>query len=109
MILADPHWGQVQVYQTPIPLWPAQLQPGWQTHFKTMYKTPTNKNALLWDQTMRARSWESVTVPAGQFKTLRFTNMINFTQCASDCGGGIDLNLRVATKRFQQDRRGCSA
>ena len=79
MILADPHWGQVQVYQTPIPLWPAQLQPGWQTHFKTMYKTPTNKNALLWDQTMRARSWESVTVPAGQFKTLRFTNMINFT------------------------------
>lgn len=79
MILADPHWGQVQVYETPIPLWPAQLQPGWQTHFKTMYKTPTNKNALLWDQTMRARSWESVTVPAGQFKTLRFTNMINFT------------------------------
>jgi len=79
MILADPHWGQVQVYETPIPLWPAQLQPGWQTHFKTMYKTPTNKNALLWDQTMRARSWESVTVPAGRFKTLRFTNMINFT------------------------------
>ena len=79
MVLADPHWGQVQVYETPIPLWPAQLQPGWRTHFKTMYKTPTNKNALLWDQTMRARSWESVTVPAGQFKTLRFTNMINFT------------------------------
>ena len=30
-------------------------------------------------------------------------------QRASDCGGGIDLNLSVATKRFQQDRRGRSA
>ena len=73
------NWGQVQVYETAIPLWPALLQPGWQTHFKTKYKTPTNKNALLWDQTMKARSWESITVPAGRFNTLRFTNMINFT------------------------------
>ena len=28
---------------------------------------------------MKAHSWETITVPAGQFKTLRFTNMINFT------------------------------
>ncbi len=79
MILADPHWGQVQVYESPIPLWPALLQPGWRTHFKTKYKTPSHQKALLWDQTMRAREWESVTVPAGQFNALRFTNMINFT------------------------------
>ena len=79
MILADPHWGQVQVYDSPIPLWPAILQPGWRTHFKTEYKTPTHQKALSWDQTMRAREWESITVPAGQFNALRFTNMINFT------------------------------
>ena len=33
MVVVDPHWGQVQVYEMPIPLWPAQLEPGWQTHF----------------------------------------------------------------------------
>jgi len=26
MILVDPHWGQLQVYETPIPLWPSQLK-----------------------------------------------------------------------------------
>jgi hypothetical protein len=77
-VLVDPHWGQVQVYETPIPLWPAQLTPGWKTRFNTKYKTPTNQNGLSWDQTMVAHGWETITVPAGQFKTLRFTNMVNF-------------------------------
>ena len=27
---------------------------------------------------MKAESWETITVPAGQFKTLRYTNRINF-------------------------------
>ena len=78
MVLADPHWGQVQVYETPIPLWPQQLRPGWQTHFTTKYKTPASQSELLWDQTMKAHEWQAITVPAGQFNALRFTNMINF-------------------------------
>jgi hypothetical protein len=78
MVLVDPHWGQVQVYQTPVPAWPAQLRPGWQTHLVTKYKTPSNQDALLWEQTMRAHAWETVSVPAGQFKVLRFTNSISF-------------------------------
>lgn len=79
MVVVDPHWGQVQVYEMPIPLWPAQLQPGWQAHVATRYKTPADEGSLPWDQTMRAQAWETVTVPAGQFKTLRFTNEIKFT------------------------------
>jgi len=79
MILADPHWGQVQVYLAPIPLWPEQLRPGWKSRFSTKYKTPANQDALSWNQTMKAHAWETITVPAGQFKALRFTNMINFT------------------------------
>ena len=79
MVVLDPHWGQVQVYEMPIPLWPAQLQPGWQTHFSTRYKTPADQDSLPWDQTMRAQAWETVSVPAGQFKALRFTNDIKFT------------------------------
>jgi len=79
MVVLDPHWGQVQVYEMPIPLWPAQLEPGWQTHFRTQYKTPADQDSLPWDQTMKALAWETVTVPAGQFKALRFTNEIKFT------------------------------
>lgn len=78
MVKVDPHWGQVQVFQTPVPLWPAQLRPGWQTHIVTRYKTPANQDALLWDQVMKAHTWEMVGVPAGRFKALRFTNSINF-------------------------------
>lgn len=77
-VAVDPHWGQVQVYETPIPLWPAQLEPGWQTRISTHYKTPADQDALPWDQTMKAMSWEMITVPAGQFRALRFTNLIEF-------------------------------
>jgi hypothetical protein len=77
-VLVDPHWSQVQVYEAPIPLWPAELAPGWKAHFNTKYKTPSNENGLSWDQTMVAHGWETLTVAAGQFKTLRFTNSVNF-------------------------------
>jgi hypothetical protein len=78
MVLADPHWGQIQVYETPVPLWPVQLQPGWQTRIKTQYKTATNGEGLHWNQTMKASAWETVTVPAGRFTALKFTNSIEF-------------------------------
>ena len=78
MVSVDPHWSQVQVYETQIPLWPTRLEPGWQTHISTNYKTPSDDDALPWDQTMKAVAWETVTVPAGQFKALRFTNFIKF-------------------------------
>jgi hypothetical protein len=77
-ILVDPHWSQVQVYETPIPLWPVRLAPGWKAHVNTKYKTPSNQDGLPWDQTMVAHGWETITVAAGQFRALKFTNMINF-------------------------------
>jgi hypothetical protein len=77
-VVVDPHWGQVQVYDTPIPLWPARLQPGWYARINVKYKT-SDEAGLPWDQTMKADRWETVTVPAGQFRALRYTNVINFT------------------------------
>jgi hypothetical protein len=77
-IWVDPHWSQVQVYETAIPLWPEQMQPGWETRVSTQYKTPQNQDARAWDQTMKAHSWEKISVPAGRFNALRFTNQINF-------------------------------
>jgi len=78
MVLIDPHWSQVQIYETPIPLWPARLEPGWQTRITSKYRT-SDESSLPWQQTMKAEAWESVTVPAGQFRALRYTNLINFT------------------------------
>ncbi len=78
MVLVDPHWGQVQVYERPIPIWPSSLRPGWSDHFVTRYKTPSDSDGLLWDQTMKAEAWETVTVPAGAFRALRYTSAIHF-------------------------------
>jgi hypothetical protein len=78
MVALDPHWSQIQVYETPIPLWPTQLRPGWRTRISTKYKTPTNQDDLPWDQTMKAHAWEKISVPAGQFTALRYTNQIQF-------------------------------
>lgn len=96
MVEVDPHWSQVQVYETPIPLWPTQLRPGWQTSISTKYKTPTNQDGLPWRQTMKAHAWETISVPAGQFRTLRYTNMIQFQ---NDDGGRKD-SLRQETLWF---------
>ena len=79
MVRVDPHWGQAQVYEMPIPLWPAHLRPGWRSHFRTHYKTIAHESSLSWEQTMEAHRWETVAGPAGEFKALRFTNRINFT------------------------------
>jgi hypothetical protein len=79
LILVDPHWDLVQVYDTAIPLWPAELRPGWSVRVNTRYSTPGSRTALAWQQTMVAREWETVHVPAGSFQALRYTNLINFT------------------------------
>jgi len=78
MVLVDPHWGQLMVYERPIPLWPTELRPGWSTRVNTYYKTQSDRSPLPWQVTMDAHNWETVTVPAGQFKALRYTNLINF-------------------------------
>lgn len=78
MVLVDPHWGDVQVYERPIPLWPAELHPGWSARIKTRIRTFTDQSALPWDITMHADQWESVTVAAGRFDALRYRNLINF-------------------------------
>jgi len=84
MVLVDPHWGRVQVYEPSIPLWPTTLQPGWQTRINAKYKSSEASSALPWNQTMKAEAWETITVPAGQFKALRYVNVIRFV--SSDAG-----------------------
>jgi hypothetical protein len=77
-VLVDPHWSQVQIYEPPIPLWPAELQPGWQMHIRSKYRT-ADETGLPWEQIMKVDGWQNVTVPAGTFRALRYENFINFT------------------------------
>ena len=79
MILVDPHWDPLQVYRTPIPLWPTELRAGWSSLFNTKFKTPLSAGEYAWEQTMQAHACEKIHVPAGEFLALRFTNRINFT------------------------------
>lgn len=78
MVLVDPHWAQLQVYKSPIPLWPSELRPGWSTTVDTYYMIPSSEETMPWQLTMHALRWESVTVPAGQFTALHYYNLINF-------------------------------
>lgn len=78
VIMVDPHWSQVQIYDQPIPLWPSTLDPGWHAHIVTKYRT-SDEAGLPWEQTMKAEAWENLTVPAGSFRVLRYSNHINFT------------------------------
>jgi len=83
-VLVDAHWGQVQVYRQPIPLWPSELRSGWRTFVNTEYKTPNAQTGLSWQQTMKAGGWERIRLSAGEFTALRYTNRIVFT--SSDFG-----------------------
>lgn len=78
MVVIDPHWRAMQAFENAIPIWPSELRPDWSTVVTTNYKIPGSDEAMPWQQTMHARSWESVTVPAGRFMALRYSNFIDF-------------------------------
>jgi len=77
-VLVDPHWDLVQAYATAIPLWPPELQAEGRQVFNVTYQTSTASGPMTWLQTMIARGWERIHVPAGDFTALRYTNDIVF-------------------------------
>jgi len=98
MIVVDPHWTQLQAFEKPIPLWPTQLRPGWSATVGTNYKIPDSTDALPWQLTMNAQRWELITVPAGHFTALRFTNLINlrYTNISGRVAGQRKENIWFA-------------
>jgi hypothetical protein len=78
MVLADAHWKDPQVFETPIPLWPMELRPGWSGHFGTKFGTPQAPSPRSWQLSMKAHGWETIAVPARRFQSLRYTNLIDF-------------------------------
>ena len=75
-ILQDPHWGPPQLFQQALPLWPEQFIPKWSNFYRTRYQVPGYPNSTYyWGLDVTAVQWERMSVPAGQFLTLKYQNV----------------------------------
>ncbi len=80
-ILQDPHWNPPQKFQQGLPLWPEQLLPGWSGFYQTRYQVVGYPDSsYYWGLNVTAVQWEGVTVPAGQFPTLKYQNEAPYFQ-----------------------------
>ncbi len=74
-ILQDPHWMPAQKFQQALPLWPEQLVPGWSSFYRTRYQVlGYPDSSYYWGLNVTALQWEGVSVPAGEFATLKYQN-----------------------------------
>lgn len=74
-VLLDPHWNPPQKFQQALPLWPEQLQAGWNRFYQTRYEVPSYPDSsYYWGLSMSAIGWEQIQVPAGKFLTLHYHN-----------------------------------
>jgi hypothetical protein len=76
-VIQDPHWQPPQKFTKAIPLWPEQLQVGWNKFFTTQYEVLSYPRATYyWGLSMAATQWERIKSPAGEFLVLRVHNEI---------------------------------
>jgi hypothetical protein len=77
-IVQDPNWDREMVFATPQPLTPRDLiRPSTQST-ATQFRVPGDSGQFGWTQTLFARGWERVEVPAGAFDCLRVERRIAF-------------------------------
>jgi hypothetical protein len=80
-ILQDPHWNPPQKFQQALPVWPEQLVAGWSGFYQTRYQVVGYPDSnYYWGLNVTAVQWEDVTVPAGQFPTLKYQNEAPYFQ-----------------------------
>ena len=65
-------------FESPMPVVPAGLGAGQSLRSSARYRSPVAPFALAWQQTLTARGWERVAVPAGEFDALRVERLIWF-------------------------------
>ena len=76
-VIQDPHWQPPQKFSKAMPLWPEQLQVGWNKFFTSQYEVLTYPGATYyWGLGMTATQWERLKSPAGEFLVLRVHNEI---------------------------------
>jgi hypothetical protein len=80
-VAQDPHWNPPQKLIDPIPLWPEQLQANWNGFYRSRYQVlGYPDSSYYWGLNMNASQWERISVPAGQFLTLKYRNAIPYFQ-----------------------------
>lgn len=78
-IVQDPHWSPPQKLTIAIPLWPDQLKANWSGFYRSRYQVLGDPDgSYYWGLSMNASQWERLTVPAGQFLTLKYLNDIPY-------------------------------
>ncbi len=79
MLVQDPHWSPPVAFVEPMPAWPADFALKRPQAYSGRYRlVDTPDYSFVWNLTMASRGWESIAVPAGEFKTLHYTNHIDF-------------------------------
>ena len=74
-VIQDPHWQPPQKFTKAMPLWPEQLQVGWNKFFTTQYEVLSYPGVTYyWGLGMAATQWERIRSPAGEFIVLRVQN-----------------------------------
>lgn len=79
MLTQDAHWEQPISFSKPIPAWPVSFALNQSQSYSDQYQLLTQPDySYFWNLTVTPRDWRSITVPAGEFKTLYYTNHIEF-------------------------------
>jgi hypothetical protein len=79
VVIVDPQWPQLLSFSPGLPLWPLELTSSWSRQFITKYSIGgISDNKLNWQEYMSSNGWEVITVPAGQFTTLKYQTLINY-------------------------------
>lgn len=72
----DPAWDAPMTFESPVPLWPAELQPGRASTVYTHYLLDGGSFRYAIQVHSVVHGWERVTVSAGTFDTLRIERFI---------------------------------
>jgi len=80
-VIQDPHWSPPQKLIPAVPLWPEQLNAKSSTYYQSRYQVLGYPDgSYFWGLSMNAAQWERLSVPAGQFLTLKYHNEIPYFQ-----------------------------
>lgn len=78
-VIQDPHWSPPQKFSPGVPLWPMQLNAKSSTYSQSRYQVlGYPEGSYFWGLNMNAPQWERLSVPAGQFLTLKYQNEIPY-------------------------------
>lgn len=79
MLIQDSHWELPITFSKPIPAWPLSVELNHSLKYPTRYQLLAHPHYdYFWDLTMTPRDWQSISVVAGKFKVLHYTNHILF-------------------------------